>query len=1205
MNYGLGLIKNIPKDLLGKLGINFGMNNENGNMIEVSIISGDTPENVRKIVEDLGGNYYDLGYGFGIVTIPFNNLLKLANSKSIQYIELPKQLFTTDDQSNRAACVNIARDTYGIQGEGILIGFIDTGIDYTHPAFRNEDGTTRIDYIYDLSTGGNIYNRENINNALKNPDPYSIVPSYDIAEHGTHVAGIACAGGNINSRYYGVAPKSSIAMVKSSRGNFSLSSNIMKGLKFLIDAGKELNKPLVVNISLSTNDGAHNGTSLLEQYISTISTLERVTIVIAAGNEGDTAHHIGGELNKENNISINVAADEPGLVLNLYKPVLSDISINIISPTAANSGEVVVREGYYEGNIGLDRYVVYYSGPKPFDIIGEITIAIMTNGQYISSGQWEVRINLLNDYSGVYDMWLPISEGLNINTKFLQPTVLNTLGIPATVTNVISVGSYNYLTNNISPFSGRGKRTIYQPIRPDLVAPGEGIISAAPNRSFDSKTGTSMATPHVAGIAGLMMEWGILRRNDPYLYGERLKYYLVTSARRTRTDIIYPDPSWGYGEVCLYNAIGRLIEDIGFSARYRGGKGNMDDEIKGYRENDYKVLGDEQSNINPTLNDSLNRLEQTPSSEDNEAVGFFIEYASLDELKKIDEIPGASVVVIDPNYAVVFIPFNRVSEIQPYIKEIAAIEVPPIYTLEQASPIEASGAPLFHNNPFLQLTGRGVVIGIIDTGIDYLNREFMNEDDTTRILRIWDQTIDSGQDIYGAKFGTEYKEDEINSAIQTSKSGGDPYSIVNTKDEIGHGTAVASLAGARGYNVDVTGAAPDCNFAIVKLREAPRVLQEYAGISTVDTGRYAGVEIVLGIRYLSRLASEIERPMVICIPLGTNTGAHDGTNDVESSIDVVSNQIGVIGVTGTGNEGDTDTHMEDRFTKAGEIRNLEVRIGKAQKDLNFQIYIQQPDKVSLGIVSPSGEVIEKIPVRLNRVENINFIYEGTKMRISYLYPDPITGAEVISIAARGLREGIWQFRLYGDYIVDGRYWSWLPQRSLLDEDTKFLSPSQYITLTMPGTAKAAIVSAYYNQTNNSTVGQSGRGFTRDGRIKPDIAAGGINGIVTTPGGGTKTVSGSSVATAITAGCCALILQWGIVDGNDRKMYWTEVRSYLIRGTTMRVGETYPNEQWGYGALNIKGVFDAIRENLSGGVGKTRGYQEYNIGKLFIRIPSDL
>lgn len=1202
---GLGLIKNIPKDLLGKLGINFDINNEGGNMIEVSIISGDTPENIRKIVEDLGGQYYDLGYGFGIVTISPDNLLKLANSKSIQYIELPKQLFTTDDQSNRAACVNIARDTYGIQGEGVLIGFIDTGIDYTHPAFRSEDGTTRIDYIYDLSTGGNIYNRDDINNALKNPDPYSIVPSYDTAEHGTHVAGIACAGGNINSRYYGVAPKSSIAMVKSSRGNFSLSSNIMKGLKFLIDAGKELNKPLVVNISLSTNDGAHNGTSLLEQYISTISTLERVTIVIAAGNEGDTAHHIGGELNKVNNISINVAADEAGLVLNLYKPVLSDISVNIISPTAANSGEVVVREGYYEGNIGLDRYVVYYSGPKPFDIIGEITIAIITNGQYISSGQWEVRINLLNDYSGVYDMWLPISEGLNINTKFLQPTVLNTLGIPATVTNVIAVGSYNYLTNNISPFSGRGRKTIYQPIRPDLVAPGEGIMSAAPNRSFDSKTGTSMATPHVAGIAALMMEWGILRGNDPYLYGERLKYYLVVSARRTRTDIIYPDPSWGYGEVCLYNAIGRLIEDIGLF-RIRGGdKRNMQEEVNDYKKNEDKFIGYKKINLESKTQDIVNRLEQTPSEGDKEIVGFFIEYSSLEELQKIEEIPNSSVVVIDPNYAIVFIPFDRVSEIEPYIKDIAAIEVPAIYTLEQSSPVEASGAPLFHNNPLIQLTGRGVVVGIIDTGIDYLNREFMNEDDTTRILRIWDQTIDSGQDIYGAKFGTEYNEDEINRAIQASKNGGDPYSIVNTKDEIGHGTTVASLVGAKGYNVDVTGAAPNCSFAIVKLREAPRVLQQYTGINTVGVGRYAGVEIVLGIRYLSRLASELKKPLVICIPIGTNTGAHDGTNDVESSIDFVSSQDGVVCVTGTGNEGDTDTHTEGRFTKAGEIKNIEVRVGKAQKDLNFQIYIQEPDRVSLGVVSPSGEVVEKIPAKLNREENINFIYEGTKMKISYLYPDPVTGAEVISIAARGLREGIWQFRLYGEYIVDGRYWSWLPQRSLLDADTKFLSPSQYTTLTMPGTSKRAIVVAYYNQTNNATVGESGRGFTRDGRIKPDIAAGGINAIVTTPGGGTKTVSGSSVATAITAGCCALMLQWGIVEGNDSNMYSTEIRTYLIRGTTMRVGDIYPNEEWGYGTLNMKGVFDAIRENLTGGVGKTRDYEEYNIGKLFIRIPGDL
>ena len=1178
----LGLLKGLPKEVLSKLNISSAyLSGETEKEIEVVIISGDNVDNISQTVDNLGGKYLNLGYNFGIVTIPVDKIIDLALVPTIQYIEFPKNLYTTDFESNRASCITQISKVNGLNGKGTIVGFLDTGIDYTHPAFINADGTTRIEYIYDLSLGGAVYSKAQINEALNTENPYDIVPSRDDVGHGTHVAGIACAGGNISSKYYGVAPESSIIMVKVARGLFTLSTEIMKGIKFLIDKSKELNMPLAINISLSTNDGAHNGSSLLEQYISTVSTLERVTIVIAAGNEGEAAHHVGGNLEGINEIFFNVSSDESTVVLNLYKSLLPSVSIELISPSGGSTGEIAVKEGFQEGAIGNSRYSIYLTGPKPFDVSGEIGIIIRGINEYITPGQWKISLRKLNNYDGTFDMWLPISEGLNINTKFVNPVVYNTLGIPATVRNVISVGSYNYLVDTISPFTGRGQIFEGQYIKPDIVAPGEGIYSAIPNRSFDKKTGTSMATPQVTGAAALMMQWGIVNRNDPYLYGERLKYFLMLGSKKGRRDISYPDPSWGYGELCLRDSFNILSQTLGVGFR--------DINIE-KRQNNNLDIG----------TSSIDVKYDTTSSEN---VFLLVEVTGESNLNDVLKIPGVSGVMIASNFAVIITPANKINEISNIVLRIVNIEVSTILTLNAISPLEASGAPVFNNNPYLRLNGRGVLVGIIDTGIDYLNKEFQREDDTTRIVRIWDQTIQGDKDIYDLKYGTEYTEDQINQAISLQTSGGDPYSIVPSKDDIGHGTRVAGIIGGRGINPDLKGAAPDCQFVIVKLSIATKVELDAAVIDKTDVPSYTPWSALLALRYIIAVARELKRPLVVFEPLGSNMGSHTGNGIVEQSINNYSSQSGTVVVVPTGNQGNTDTHTEGIIESSGDIKDIEIRVGEKQKNLPIEIWVNKPNRVKLSIVSPSGEVIDNLEAKNTNNERIKFLYEGTEMIVNFTSPELSTGDSLIFIRAYNLKAGIWKFRLTGQYIVDSKYYAWIPQRELIDSETKFLNSVGYTTLTLSSTSSGAISVAYYNQDDNSVISESGRGYTRYGMIKPDIAAGGFNAIVTNPGGGTAVISGSSVAGAVVTGCCALILQWAVVDKNYPDIYAVQIESYIISGAKGRPGDVYPNKEWGYGMFDMQGVFDRIRETYN--PRSDEGFQEYRIKNLFIRKPKDL
>ncbi|MEG1256068.1 S8 family peptidase [Clostridium sp.] len=553
----LNLLINIPSNIQQKV-IGYSYEDIMSNQVELIVLYAGNPITLKERVEAIGGTFDDLGFGFGIITIMGGAIRELSSIRQINFLELPKNLYLTFEPSNRASCITEVNSNYNLYGEGVLVGFIDSGIDYRNLGFRTENGDTRIEFIYDLDQGGVVYTKEQINEALKNIDPYSVVPHQDRVGHGTHVAGIACAGGNIPRRNYGVAPRSSIAMVKMTReigGVGATSTQLMKGIKFLIDRSYELDKPLVINISFSTNDGAHNGGSLLEQYINTVSTIQRVTIVIAAGNEGDKAHHVGGILRENQVIQINVGMDERVIRINLYKSFLKDITLNLMAPNGAISGPMMLTKAINSGRIGGSEYFIYNTGPTPFDIDGGIIIVLSGVGDNtISNGIWSMEMLTSTSYIGRYDMWLPIAEGLNVTTRFLSPNVSNTVGIPGTVESVITVGSYNYVTNNISAFSGRGN-LLLSPVKPDIASPGEDIESTTPTGGFDQRSGTSMATPQVAGASALLMEFGIVNGSDPYLYGQRLKYFLLKGAARRRFDVVYPNNSWGYGTLCLANAL--------------------------------------------------------------------------------------------------------------------------------------------------------------------------------------------------------------------------------------------------------------------------------------------------------------------------------------------------------------------------------------------------------------------------------------------------------------------------------------------------------------------------------------------------------------------------------------------------------------------------------------------------------------------------
>lgn len=536
--------------------------------------------------------------------------------------------------------------------------------------------------------------------------------------------------------------------------------------------------------------------------------------------------------------------------------------------------------------------------------------------------------------------------------------------------------------------------------------------------------------------------------------------------------------------------------------------------------------------------------------------------------------PGYYVTIIDNKYAIVSTDKEVELNIEePIFQTILYASEPDIFTLEEISPIDASQADFLQLNLPLNLTGRGVNVAIIDTGIDYLNEEFIDAGGQTRIEYIWDQTITSNtkDETISVPFGTVYSKEKIQEAINAFKEGRSPYEIVPTRDENGHGTKMAGIIGATGKNPDLKGIVPECNFVVVKLIES----LTYKRVFDIQIPLFDIVSIFVALDFLYRYSLRNYKPMTIYFPLGSNLGSHKGNGFLEQYINSISRNNGVIVVTGAGNEGASATHTSGILTKVNESRSIQLYISPEQKNIIVDIWIDTPNIMSLDIVSPSGESTGKVNALINVVKTYSFLFENTTIKINSFLPEEYTGDQLIRIRFLNIKEGIWRLRLTGDSILNGVFNAWIPQLGISIGGTKFISSDPYGTIMNPGTSDYVVTAAAYDQNNNNILSYSGMDFLDSFTNKIIIAAGGVNAITVAPNNTTAVVNGTSVSAAILAGACAMLFQWGIVEGNDPKLYSQSIKTYIARGAVQRSGDVYPNPQWGYGILNILKIFQNI------------------------------
>ncbi len=503
--------------------------------------------------------------------------------------------------------------------------------------------------------------------------------------------------------------------------------------------------------------------------------------------------------------------------------------------------------------------------------------------------------------------------------------------------------------------------------------------------------------------------------------------------------------------------------------------------------------------------------------------------------------------------------------------------------------LDSSGVSMVRRQAGLSLLGQGVLVGFVDTGIDYSHPAFINSDGTSRILGIWDQTVEElregehAPEILG--YGAEYTKEDIDRALASD----DPLSIVPSQDTEGHGTFLAGVAcGNIMQEQGFSGIAPLASICMVKCKQAKQNLRNYYFINTPEPC-YAENDIMLAIRYLRFQAYKYEMPIVICIGLGTSFGGHSQGGILGQLMEEYGDYRGTLIVAAGGNEANASHHYLSNYADDRTEDEVEIRVGENEFGFTMEFWAAATDLYSVGIISPGGEYSGKTQARLGEKRQIRFLFEKTIVYIEYVFLSVENGDECIRIRFRDPTPGIWKIQVFHEYVVSKRYDMWLPIKNFISDQTYFLRPDPNTTLCDPSNNGGIITCSYYNTENRGIAIESGRGFTIGNAIKPDIAAPGVNVFGPLPFAGNYPTdeqmrnnraryglwNGSSGAAAVTAGAVALLAEWAYIGKNDIVMDTQKAKRYLIRGAN-RAGIATPSREWGYGTLDIYSTFDRLR-----------------------------